>query len=116
MALQTRFTARFGLTHPVALAPMAGASGGRLAGAVARAGGLALLGGGYCDADWIDREWALAEGARNAVERGSPVVLVAQSQAMLHPALKALSPRMSSDRLRLCATWALYPSTPTFRL
>lgn len=63
MALQTRFTARFGLTHPVALAPMAGASGGRLAGAVARAGGLALLGGGYCDADWIDREWALAEGA-----------------------------------------------------
>ena len=63
MALQTRFTARFGLTHPVALAPMAGASGGRLAGAVARAGGLALLGGGYCDADWIDGEWPKAEGA-----------------------------------------------------
>lgn len=37
---------------------------------------------------------ALAEGARTAVERGSPVVLVASTQAMLHPALKALSPRI----------------------
>jgi cell division protease FtsH len=37
---------------------------------------------------------ALTEGARNALERGSPVVLVAPSQAMLHPALKALSPRI----------------------
>lgn len=37
---------------------------------------------------------ALTEGARTAVERGSPVVLVASTQAMLHPALKALSPRI----------------------
>lgn len=37
---------------------------------------------------------ALAEGARNALEKGSPVVLVASTQAMLHPALKALSPRI----------------------
>src|SRR3989338_545556 len=37
---------------------------------------------------------ALTEGARTAVERGSPVVLVAQSQAMLHPALKALAARI----------------------
>ncbi|MCF8516454.1 MAG: AAA family ATPase [Rhodobacteraceae bacterium] len=36
----------------------------------------------------------LTEGARNALERGSPVVLVASTQAMLHPALKALSPRI----------------------
>jgi hypothetical protein len=37
---------------------------------------------------------ALTEGARNALEKGSPVVLVASTQAMLHPALKALSPRI----------------------
>ncbi|MDP2084623.1 MAG: nitronate monooxygenase [Gemmobacter sp.] len=62
-ALPTRFTVRFGLTHPVALAPMAGAAGGALAGAVARAGGLGLLGGGYGDADWIAAEWDRAGGA-----------------------------------------------------
>lgn len=61
--LKTRFTENFGLTHPLALAPMAGAAGGRLAGAVARAGGLGLLGGGYGDADWIAAEWARAGGA-----------------------------------------------------
>ncbi len=63
MMLKTRFTEAFGLAHPVALAPMAGAAGGRLAGAVARAGGLGLLGGGSGDGDWIAREWAAAEGA-----------------------------------------------------
>jgi nitronate monooxygenase len=62
-ALPTRFTARFGLTHPVALAPMAGAAGGTLAGAISRAGGLGLLGGGYGDADWIAQEWDRAGGA-----------------------------------------------------
>ena len=61
--IDTRFTRAFGLTHPLALAPMAGAAGGRLAAAVARGGGLGLLGGGYGEADWIAREWALAEGA-----------------------------------------------------
>lgn len=61
--LDTRFTRAFDLTHPVALAPMAGVAGGALAGAVARAGGLGLLGGGYGDRDWIAREWALAGGA-----------------------------------------------------
>jgi len=61
--LTTRFTETFGLAHPVALAPMAGAAGGALAGAVARAGGLGLLGGGYGDADWIAAEWDRAGGA-----------------------------------------------------
>lgn len=63
MMLQTRFTRAFGLSHPLALAPMAGAAGGGLAGAVARAGGLGLLGGGYGDPDWIASEWAKAGDA-----------------------------------------------------
>lgn len=49
-ALATRLTQRFGLTHPILSAPMAGAGGGALAAAVTRAGGLGLIGGGYGDA------------------------------------------------------------------
>jgi nitronate monooxygenase len=49
---RTRLTERFGLEHPIVLAPMALASGGALAAAVSGAGGLGLVGGGYCDPDW----------------------------------------------------------------
>ncbi|MEO1197748.1 MAG: nitronate monooxygenase [Pseudomonadota bacterium] len=45
--LRTRLTDRFGIKHPIIAAPMALISGGALAGAVSRAGGLGLLGGGY---------------------------------------------------------------------
>lgn len=58
--LVTRLTERFGLTHPVLSAPMALAGGGALAAAVTRAGGLGLIGAGYGDADWIEREFAAA--------------------------------------------------------
>ena len=39
-------------------------SGGRLAAAVTSAGGLGLIGGGYGDAEWLQREFDQAEGAR----------------------------------------------------
>lgn len=58
--MQTRFTTTFGLTTPIALAPMALASGGALAAACAQAGALGLLGGGYGDLAWVQREHALA--------------------------------------------------------
>ena len=45
--LRTRFTERFGVRHPIVCAPMALVTGGRLARAVSRAGGLGLIGGGY---------------------------------------------------------------------
>ena len=51
--LRTRLTDRFELDHPIVLAPMANAGGGKLAAAVTRAGGLGLIGGGYCDPDWV---------------------------------------------------------------
>lgn len=43
----TRFTRAFGIEHPIACAPMALVSGGRLTEAVSAAGGLGILGGGY---------------------------------------------------------------------
>jgi nitronate monooxygenase len=46
--IRTRFTERFGLEHPIVCAPMALVTGARLAGAVSAAGGLGILGGGYC--------------------------------------------------------------------
>ncbi|MBO0518049.1 nitronate monooxygenase, partial [Streptomyces beijiangensis] len=45
-----------GVRHPIVLAPMGGAAGGALAAAVSGAGGLGLLGGGYGDREWLERE------------------------------------------------------------
>ena len=58
--LQTRLTRQFGLQAPLVLAPMALASGGALAAACAQAGTLGLVGGGYGDLDWTEREYTLA--------------------------------------------------------
>jgi len=57
-------TELLGIDHPVLCAPMGGVTGGRLAAAVSRAGGLGLIGGGYGDADWLDTEFAAAGNAR----------------------------------------------------
>ena len=56
----SRFSRKFLLTTPIALAPMALASGGALAAACARAGALGLVGGGYGDLAWTQREYRLA--------------------------------------------------------
>lgn len=56
MTLHTAFTELFGITHPIALAPMAGSSGGALAAAVSEGGGLGLVGAGAGDRDWVERE------------------------------------------------------------
>ncbi|WP_332824726.1 NAD(P)H-dependent flavin oxidoreductase [Ramlibacter sp.] len=56
----SRFSARFGLATPIALAPMALASGGLLAAACSHAGALGLVGGGYGDLGWTQREYGLA--------------------------------------------------------
>jgi nitronate monooxygenase len=56
MGLSTHFTELFGVRHPIALAPMGGSAGGALAAAVCRGGGLGMLGAGYGDREWLDRE------------------------------------------------------------
>ena len=61
LSTHSRFSARFGLTTPIALAPIALASGGALAAACAQAGALGLVGGGgYGDLAWTQREYTLA--------------------------------------------------------
>lgn len=62
--LRTRLTERFDLDHPIVLAPMGSVAGGRLAGAVSKAGGLGLLGGGYGDERWLQEQLAAAGSQR----------------------------------------------------
>lgn len=64
MALHTRLTDLLRIEHPIMSAPMALTSGGRLAAAITAAGGLGLIGGGYGDADWLEREFSVAANAR----------------------------------------------------
>jgi nitronate monooxygenase len=62
--MRTWLTERFGLTVPVVGAPMAGASGGALTGAISAAGGLGMLGAGSAvSADWILQQGAVAAGS-----------------------------------------------------
>jgi nitronate monooxygenase len=61
--ISTRLTERFGLDHPIISAPMARAAGGRLAAAVAEAGALGLIGGGYGDPDWLADQFRAAGNA-----------------------------------------------------
>jgi nitronate monooxygenase len=45
--MKTRFTESLGIRHPIVCAPMALVTGGKLASAVSRAGGLGVVGGAY---------------------------------------------------------------------
>lgn len=65
--MRTPLAELLGIEQPILLAPMGNVSGGALAGAVSRAGGLGLIGGGYGDADWLTREFAAAGGERVGV-------------------------------------------------
>ncbi len=64
MPIETRLTRRLNIQHPIILAPMDPAAGGRLANAVTGAGGLGLIGGGYGDAERIEHEFREAGNAR----------------------------------------------------
>jgi nitronate monooxygenase len=52
------------IEKPLVLAPMGSASGGALAAAVSRAGGLGLIGAGYGEARWLREQFERSEGAR----------------------------------------------------
>jgi nitronate monooxygenase len=54
--IETALTRTLGITHPILLAPMGSAAGGKLAARVTNAGGLGLIGSGYADAATVSRE------------------------------------------------------------
>lgn len=65
--IETALTRLLGITHPILLAPMGSAAGGRLAAAVTHAGGLGLIGSGYAESGAITRELVAAGNARVGV-------------------------------------------------
>jgi len=58
MPLNTRLTELLGIRHPILSAPMAAIAGARLVEAVGEAAGFGILGGGYGDKAWLERETA----------------------------------------------------------
>jgi nitronate monooxygenase len=62
--IETALTRLLGIQHPILLAPMGSAAGGKLAAAVTHAGGLGMLGSGYADEKVIRRELVEAGNAR----------------------------------------------------
>lgn len=60
MPFRTPLTELLGIEHPIVLAPMGATAGGALAAAVTRAGGFGLIGVGYADEDFINREFDAA--------------------------------------------------------
>jgi len=88
--IQTRLTKRFGIRHPIICAPMALVTGGALAAAVSRAGGLGIVGGGYAgtmggEPD-LDAELGIAKSEKFGV--GFITWALRQAPAMLTKALK----------------------------
>src|SRR5690349_18176992 len=65
--IETALTRLLGITHPILLAPMGSAAGGKLAAAVTNAGGLGLIGSGYADPATVSRELVAAGNARVGV-------------------------------------------------
>src|SRR5580693_235476 len=86
MTITTRLTKRFRIKHPIVLAPMTPASGGALASAVAEAGGLGLLGGGYVDRVWFEAE--SAKVTRSDVGAGFITWTIPEDQGLLDIALE----------------------------
>lgn len=86
--LRTRFTEMFGLDHPVMSAPMALHSGGTLAGAVSRAGGLGSFGGVHPakGPDWLKAEIDLI---RNATDRPFGVGFITAFLGFTEPLFEA---------------------------
>ena len=56
MPIRTSLTKRLNISHPILLAPMDVVADARLTAAVTAAGGLGILGGGYGDEQWLNRE------------------------------------------------------------
>ena len=90
MSIATPLTALLGIRHPILLAPMDVISGARLTAAVSDAGGFGILGGGYGEKTWLERETAkLKQIARTSFGIGFITWSLAKQPELLDVALNA---------------------------
>src|SRR5690348_13900302 len=89
MPIETTLTAQLGIRQPILSAPMAGIAGARLAAAVSEAGGFGILGGGYGEAAWLERETAKLEACRAPFGIGFITWSLAKQPELLDIALAA---------------------------
>jgi nitronate monooxygenase len=82
-------TALLGIRHPVLLAPMDVVSGARLTEAVSNAGGFGVLGGGYGERAWLEREVAKLKLASAPFGIGFITWSLAKQPELLDVALNA---------------------------
>jgi nitronate monooxygenase len=85
--IETALTRLLGIEHPILLAPMGSAAGGRLAAAVTNAGGLGLVGSGYANESAIRKE--LTEAGNTRVGIGFILWALEKNPAALDVALDA---------------------------
>jgi nitronate monooxygenase len=85
--IETALTRLLGIEHPILLAPMGSAAGGRLAAAVTNAGGLGLVGSGYASTAAIRKE--LGEAGNTRVGIGFILWALEKNPAALDVALDA---------------------------
>jgi nitronate monooxygenase len=85
--IETALTRVLGIEHPILLAPMGSAAGGRLAAAVTNAGGLGLVGSGYANAEAVRKE--LSEAGNTRVGVGFILWALEKNPAALDVALDA---------------------------
>jgi nitronate monooxygenase len=85
--IETALTRLLGIEHPILLAPMGSAAGGRLAAAVTNAGGLGLVGSGYANAEAVRKE--LSEAGNTRVGVGFILWALEKNPSALDVALEA---------------------------
>ena len=89
MSISTPLTALLGITHPILSAPMDTIAGARLTAAVSAAGGFGILGGGYGDKAWLERETTKLKGESDPFGIGFITWSLAKRPELLDIALDA---------------------------
>src|ERR1043165_6751340 len=85
--IETALTRLLDIEHPILLAPMGSAAGGKLAAAVTIAGGLGMVGSGYANVEAIRKE--LGEAGNSRVGIGFILWALEKNPAALDVALEA---------------------------
>lgn len=89
MPIVTSLTTTLDIKHPILLAPMDVLAGSRLVMAVSRAGGFGILGGGYGERAWLERETAELAASREPFGIGFITWSLAKQPELLDVALAA---------------------------